>query len=170
MRDPARGQHLSDEAVAACADNVLSGGARQRAERHVAACPDCAYAVAVQRQAVWALRAAPAPALPTGLLDRLRDVPVTTPIERVVPSHVDEHGTAMFATFAAPMAAFVEPQRIPGQVSRWHSRRVRAAAITAASVAVVGAIAGTAVADSHSTGTPNTPAQFVKHQLDSKGP
>ncbi len=101
-------QHLSDEAVAAFADDVLVGHARQRARHHTAVCPECNHAVAVQREAVWALRAAPAPSLPMGLLDRLREVPVTTPI-RSVPTHVDEHGMTMFASFAAPRG--VRPRR-----------------------------------------------------------
>ena len=78
-----REQHLSDEAIAAFADDVLPKHARERARRHTAACPECNYAVAVQREAVWALRAAPAPSLPIGLLDRLREVPATTPIRHV---------------------------------------------------------------------------------------
>jgi anti-sigma factor RsiW len=101
-------QHLSDEAVAAFADGVLSGFAHDRASRHVANCAECAYAVAVQREAIWALRAAAPPALPSGLLDRLRAVPMTTPI-RSVPAAVDRDGRPGFATFM-PMAAaaFVE--------------------------------------------------------------
>jgi anti-sigma factor RsiW len=71
-------QHLSDEALAAYADGVLGNGARMRASRHVADCPECALAVAEQRAAVWALRAAPAPSLPIGLMDRLRELPSTT--------------------------------------------------------------------------------------------
>lgn len=140
MRDLAREQHLSDEAIAAFADDVLTGHARQRARRHTAQCAECNHAVAVQREAVWALRAAPAPALPSGLLDRLREVPATTPI-RQVPTHVDEHGNTMFASFAAPAAAFVpvQPQ---------HQRRVRPVVLAVASVAVLGALAGTAAADS----------------------
>jgi anti-sigma factor RsiW len=67
-------EHLSDEAVAAFADGALADGARARAARHVAECAECAHAVAVQREAVWALRAAPAPALPGDLLERLRAV------------------------------------------------------------------------------------------------
>jgi hypothetical protein len=136
-------QHLSDEAVAAFADDVLAGHARQRARHHTAVCPECNHAVAVQREAVWALRAAPAPSLPMGLLDRLRDVPVTTPIHNV-PTHVDEHGMTMFASFAAPAAAFVPAAAAP-------SRRGRSVALAVASVAVLGALAGTAAADSSSS-------------------
>jgi len=72
--------HLSDEAAAAFADDVLSSGAHARAARHLAECPECAHSVAEQRAAVWALRAAPAPSLPCGLLDRLRELPSTTAI------------------------------------------------------------------------------------------
>lgn len=125
-------QHLSDEAVAAFADGVLSGHARERAARHAARCPECAHAVAVQREAVWALRSAPAPSLPTGLVDRLRAVPVTTPVTSV-PSAVDDHGSALFSTFA-PMAAFVPAQRAP----RTENHRLRPIVLTAAAVAAAG--------------------------------
>ena len=136
-----REQHLSDEAVAAFADDVLTGLARERARRHTAGCPECNHAVAVQREAVWALRAAPAPSLPIGLLDRLRDVPATTPI-RHVPTHVDEHGTTMFATIAAP-AAFVAHQPAP----RGLMRRGRGVTLAVASAAVFGVLATSASAD-----------------------
>ena len=100
--------HLSDEAIAAFADGVLRGSARERAGRHLSSCAECAYAVAVQREAVWALRAAPAPPLPTHLIDRLRSVPVTTPIENI-PAAMGPDGSAMFGTFGA--AAFVAPAK-----------------------------------------------------------
>jgi anti-sigma factor RsiW len=143
-----REQHLSDEAIAAFADDVLPKHARERARRHTATCAECNYAVAVQREAVWALRAAPAPSLPGGLLDRLREVPETTPIQRV-PSTVDEHGNAMFSTVAA--AAFVA-QPAPAK-SRSLMRPV---ALTAASIAAAGAIAAVAVvAESSHHATPS---------------
>jgi len=71
-------QHLSDEAVAAFADGVLSNSAQARASKHLTECAECAHSVAEQRAAMWALRAAPAPSLPGGLLDRLRSLPATT--------------------------------------------------------------------------------------------
>jgi len=159
MLSPHQQQHLSDEAIAAFADDVLTGHARQRARRHTAECPECNHAVAVQREAVWALRAAPAPSLPTGLLDRLRDVPVTTPIQQV-PTHVDEHGTAMFAAFPAAAAAFVAPQSPT-------ARRGRTVALAVASVAVLGALAGTAAADSagNRNAPPRQPAHLVNADL-----
>jgi hypothetical protein len=86
------------------------------------------------------LRAAPAPSLPIGLLDRLREVPATTPI-RQVPTHVDEHGTTMFATIAAP-AAFVPQQRAPHGLMR----RGRGVTLAVASAAVFGVLATSASA------------------------
>jgi anti-sigma factor RsiW len=95
-------QHLSDEAVAAYADGVLGATARLRAERHIASCPDCAYSVAVQREAVFALRGAPAPALPTGLLDRLRAVPTTTVLATTPPLTLSPDGSASFPSYGTP--------------------------------------------------------------------
>ena len=114
-------QHLSDEAIAAFADGVLSGHARDRASRHAGKCPECAHAVAVQREAVWALRAAPAPALPLGLMDRLRSVPATTPIQNV-PAALAPDGSAMFAAFGKMGAAALVPQtplREPRDLRSW---------------------------------------------------
>lgn len=130
-------QHLSDEAIAAFADGVLCGHARERASRHTASCPECAQAVAVQREAVWALRAAPAPALPTGLLDRLRDVPASTPI-RVVPTVLAPDGEPMFAAFGTMASAALVPQSVKPAGPR---SRIRPIAATAMSVAAIGVLA-----------------------------
>ncbi|MCW2494309.1 hypothetical protein [Jatrophihabitans sp.] len=132
-----REQHLSDEAVAAFADGVLRGHARERAQRHTTGCPECAHAVAVQREAVFALRAAPAPALPTALMDRLRQVPITTPLPAITTALADD-GSTMFATFgAATMAAFV-----PTESTHSHSRmrHLRPFVITTAAVAAAGVL------------------------------
>ncbi|MFN2518862.1 MAG: zf-HC2 domain-containing protein [Jatrophihabitantaceae bacterium] len=129
-------QHLSDEAIAAFADGVLSGHARDRASQHAAGCPECSYAVAVQREAVWALRAAPAPALPTGLLDRLRAVPATTPIN-VVPTTIGPDGAAMFAAFGTMTSAALSPTGLG--TTRQH--RINPAVLAAASIAAAGLLA-----------------------------
>jgi len=130
-------QHLSDEAIAAFADGVLSGHARDRATKHSASCPECAHAVAVQREAVWALRAAPAPALPSGLLDRLRSVPSTTPIN-VVPTTIGPDGSAMFAAFGTMTpAALVPPKSDDGRQHRVSPILLAAAAVAAASLFAV---------------------------------
>jgi anti-sigma factor RsiW len=156
-------QHLSDEAVAAFADGALGNGARARAARHVADCPECAHAVAVQREAVWALRAAPAPTLPGGLLERLRAVPTTTPLSGR-PIAVDDDGAAVFPAFGS--AAFVEPLAspvlppVPPPVvpPAPAERRSRPYGLLTAAAAVValGAVGGT-VASTSSAG-PSTPA------------
>jgi hypothetical protein len=129
-------QHLSDEAVAAFADGVLSGHARDRASRHTGECGECARAVRVQREAVFALRAAPAPALPVGLLERLRSVPVTTPI-RSVPTAIAPDGSAMFAAFGTMATAALVP---PSGVMH-RSRRLGPFVLTAAAVAAAGVLA-----------------------------
>lgn len=134
-------QHLSDEAIAACADGVLSGHARDRATKHAGSCPECAHAIAVQREAVWALRAAPAPALPTGLLDRLRALPDTTPIG-TVPATLAPDGSAMFAAFGTMAAAALVPSRPAPSTTPWTRKAapfaLTAAALTAASVVAIG--------------------------------
>ena len=138
-------QHLSDEAVAAFADGVLSGHARDRAARHLSGCPECAHAVAVQREAVWALRAAPAPSLPVGLVDRLRSVPITTPVTNI-PSAFDEHGSALLSTFMPMSAAALVPSRPSGGAGvasavRTEAHRLRPIAVTAMAVAAAGLLA-----------------------------
>lgn len=129
-------QHLSDEAVAAFADGVLSGHARDRASKHSAGCPECAYAVAIQREAVWALRAAPAPPLPSGLLDKLRSVPTTTPIN-VVPTAIGPDGSAMFAAFGTMTPAALVPPKKDGRHHRVSPVLLAAASVVAVSLLAV---------------------------------
>jgi anti-sigma factor RsiW len=135
-------QHLSDEAIAAFADGVLSSHARERAARHAAGCAECAHAVTVQREAVWALRAAPAPALPLGLMDRLRSVPVTTPMARptsTIPSAMSADGSALFSAFGSMATAALVPNRPSASANTTH--RMRPIVMTAAAVAFAGALA-----------------------------
>jgi Putative zinc-finger len=99
-------QHLSDEAVAAFADGVLGGSARERARKHVEECAECRTAVRVQREAALALRAAPPPSLPTDLMSRLRSLPQTTPVS-TLPTAIAPDGSTVLATrLMAPMSAF----------------------------------------------------------------
>jgi anti-sigma factor RsiW len=136
-------QHLSDEAVAAFADGVLRGHARERATRHINDCPECRRAVQVQREAAWALRSAVAPALPNGLLDRLRVLPVTTPVTPL-PTATAPDGTTMLSVFA-PVAALVPPAAPPAPTAA-KAHRVRPFVITAAAVALAGALTSGSVA------------------------
>jgi len=163
-------QHLSDEAVAAFADGVLAGLARDRATKHSARCAECAYAVAVQREAVWALRAAPAPPLPSGLLDRLRSVPTTTPIN-VVPTAVGPDGLAVFAAFGTRTPAAVVPPKRDERHHRVSPVLLAAAAMAAASLFAVGSTGQTSAQNwkpmESGPGT-ITPVGFV--QIDTSGP
>ncbi|HZC71177.1 MAG TPA: hypothetical protein VE442_10820 [Jatrophihabitans sp.] len=153
-------QHLSDEAVAAFADGVLSGHARDRAVRHVNACAECREAVRVQREAAWALRSAERPQLPGDLLDRLRTVPMTTPIT-TLPTAVAPDGTTMLST-VAPVAALV-----PDQPRRSH--RGRPYITTAAIVALAGALAAGSVAHHSSSPQPGT-GRVIGHTTPRSGP
>jgi hypothetical protein len=69
--------HLAGEAVAAYVDDALSPTAHDRAERHLYACAECRTVVDAQREAKVLLAAALDPAMPSSLLTRLRDIPMT---------------------------------------------------------------------------------------------
>jgi anti-sigma factor RsiW len=93
--------HLSEDAVAAFADGVLAAAAAMRAERHCAECSECAEAVRGQREMAMMLRATTAPALPSGLMDRLAGVPMSTPLPPPMsglPTVLGADGVPMFAT------------------------------------------------------------------------
>lgn len=157
-------QHLSDEAVAAYADGVLGSTARARADRHLGECAECRYAVAVQREATWALRAAPAPSLPTGLLDRLRAVPATTPLEGPFggpPLAIGADGTAAFATFPTPpqadTAQMSEPTAPAARTGALLRRRGALTLLTAAAAVTVGAVSAVAAGTSSGAQQPFTP-------------
>jgi anti-sigma factor RsiW len=97
--------HLSDEAVAAFADGVLSDTARQRAQSHMAGCTECSDAVYGQRAARAALRSALRPRLPDGLFERLRELPITAELPFIkCPAALSAEGQPLFAT-----AGRVEP-------------------------------------------------------------
>ena len=171
-------QHLSDEAVAACADGVLTGLAKTRAERHCAGCAECADAVRGQREAVLALRTAPAPELPGGLLDRLRGLPQVTPIA-TPPTVVMPDGTPMLSTTGLPgtVAAFVPPQRDSTPRERTAHRvspLVTSFAAGAAAVVLVGAVAAGATSGDPTAGTTERDdapqrATTVQHRVPAGG-
>lgn len=163
--------HLSDEAVAAFADGVLGGAARARAERHTGECAECAYAVAVQREAVWALRAAPAPSLPTGLLDRLRSVPSDTPIT-TQPAALAPDGSPVFPAFGT-MAALVPAERTAHRDHRLRPFVMGAAVLAAAGAVVVGAAgaaAGQHRAPSGGQPAPGTTGSLVRYEAPAGTP
>ena len=157
-------QHLSDEAVAAYADGVLGRTARLRAERHLAECPECAYAVSVQREAVFALRDAPLPALPSGLLDRLRAVPVTTVLTST-PLALSPDGSAAFPAHgtsiaprddAATMSA--HPMGLTPSIAPRSRRYARFGSVGMATVVAVAAVTVLTAGLRASDGTGTSPA------------
>ena len=166
-------QHLSDEAVAAYADGVLGRTARMRAERHLAECPECAYAVSIQREAVFALRGAPPPALPSGLLDRLRAVPVTT-ILTSPPLALSPDGSAAFPAHgtsvadpddAATMSA--HPMGLTPSIAPRSRRYARFGTVGMATVVAVAAVAVlTAGLRASEGGTSTSPAGPAPAEVD----
>lgn len=157
-------QHLSDEAVAAYADGVLGRTGRLRAERHLAECPECAYAVSVQREAVFALRDAPLPALPSGLLDRLRAVPATTVLTST-PLALSPDGSAAFPAYgtsiaprddAATMSA--HPVGLTPSIAPRSRRYARFGSVGMATVVAVAAVTVLTAGLRASDGTGTSPA------------
>ena len=157
-------QHLSDEAVAAYADGVLGRTARLRAERHLAECPECAYAVSVQREAVFALRDAPLPALPSGLLERLRAVPATT-VLKSPPLALSPDGSAAFPAHgtsiaprddAATMSA--HPVGLTPSIAPRSRRYARFGSVGMATVVAVAAVTVLTAGLRASDGTGTSPA------------
>ncbi|MEP6851869.1 MAG: hypothetical protein ABJA87_04330 [bacterium] len=156
--------HLSDEAVAAFADNVLRDGARYRAQQHIGECAECRSAVADQRQARSLLRSAPLPALPGDLLERLRTVPVSAPLPSGPPvvSALSADGQPLFAAFgtgrdtgpapssAASPAVSAPASTVPGAPPAdrsWahrHHLPTLGLGVVAAATVMVGALATTA--------------------------
>lgn len=91
--------HLSEDAVAAFADGVLTPAATARAQRHCAECSECADAVRGQREAAMMLRTSAAPALPSGLLDRLAGLPMSAslpPPRSGLPTMLGSDGIPVF--------------------------------------------------------------------------
>jgi hypothetical protein len=93
--------HLSEDAVAAFADGMLSPSAAARAARHCADCAECAEAVQVQRDAASILRSAALPSVPSSLLHRLSAVPMSAPIPPPfggLPTVIGSDGQPVFLT------------------------------------------------------------------------
>ncbi|HEU5267338.1 MAG TPA: zf-HC2 domain-containing protein [Jatrophihabitans sp.] len=158
---------MSDEAVAAYADGVLSGHARDRAAKHVEACAECRTAVRGQREAALALRAAPAPALPTDLLARLRSLPNTTPLTTLPTAIAPDGSTVLSTRLIAPMSGLVPAQK--PESSRRIKPIVTAVAVAAlAGVLSAGSVASHAVSPS-STGTGHVTPQHNSGVVEQPG-
>jgi hypothetical protein len=146
--------HLSEDAVAAFADGVLSPSAAARAQRHCRECGECADAVRGQRETAMTLRTAAAPALPSGLLDRLAGLPMSAslpPPRGGLPTAVGADGVPVFITNSAreqPAEQPAEPPAEPGPPDRSaqssastgvHRRGVLPMSVLASAAAVVAA-------------------------------
>lgn len=163
--------HLTLDAVVAYADGEMPMVSYQRAAAHVARCPQCEAEVRAQTVARSWLRSAQAPAMPTGLLDSLRSIPVALPAaDSAGPGGAagpgDSAGQGGVADRPRP-AGFGRPGT-PHQRNPHRSRRFRflgAGALVAG--LTVGALVGAEVAtepDSH----PDSP--LVAHVSPLGGP
>ncbi|MDQ1732990.1 MAG: hypothetical protein QOK10_3149 [Pseudonocardiales bacterium] len=145
--------HLSEDAVAAFADGVLSASAAARARRHCQECAECAEAVRGQRETAMMLRSTMAPSLPSGLLDRLACLPMSTPLpppSSGLPTAIGADGVPVFVAFqhsspdepAGPEVAEQDENR-HSMASRhgWHAprRAVLPMGLLASAAAVVAA-------------------------------
>ncbi len=137
--------HLSEDAVAAFADGVLSASAASRATRHCAECAECAGAVRIQREAAMLLRTAQAPALPSGLLDRLAGLPMSTPLPPPcsgLPTVLGADGTPVFVAHDVHQARLATPGSDDGPATEArpaHRRGALPVTVLASAAAVVAA-------------------------------
>ncbi|MCW2525463.1 MAG: hypothetical protein JWM76_323 [Pseudonocardiales bacterium] len=166
--------HLSDEAVAAFADGVLTGGPRSRAQQHLNECADCAGAIREQQQARLTLRSAAAPMVPGSLLARLRELPASTPLAgQPVAAVMSAEGYPSFAAFdsrrhqtaqASPLSPAVRPPVLTTATDvrptlthpATHRRLVPGFGVSAAAAAavIVGVLASTAATAGGATPAP----------------
>jgi hypothetical protein len=147
--------HLSEDAVAAFADGVLSASAAARARRHCAECAECAEAVRAQREAALLLRTAGSPTAPAALMSRLAGLPMSTPLPPPrggLPTVLGADGVPMFIahdprnahhdpranrmTAEQHPAGTAQPRPVPGH---GHRRVLLAGGILASAAAVVAA-------------------------------
>jgi anti-sigma factor RsiW len=164
--------HLSDEAVAAFADGVLSGGPRSRAQQHLSECADCASAIREQQQARLTLRSAAAPMVPGSLLARLRELPTSTPLGGQPATVMSAEGYPEFAAFdsrrpavpASPLTPAARPpalrtatEPVPAQTHPAANRRLVpgfGVSAAAAAAVIVGVLASTAATAGGAQPTP----------------
>ena len=179
-RSPSRASlpHLSDEAVAAFADGVLPPGPFGRAQKHLVECVGCTQAVRDQQAARVLLRAAAIPAAPGALLDRLRQLPTTSPLGAAVGGGqgseltcgMSVDGQPVFAAFhtrerqtmtSSIATAALAPE--PARAARSHRQPhlpVLGVSAAAAVTVIVGVLAGTA-ASAGGTAAPDQRPAFV---------
>lgn len=136
--------HLSEDAVAAFADGVLSANATARARKHCAECVECADAVRGQREAAMLLRTASVPSLPAGLLDRLAGLPMSAqlpPPLSGLPTTLDANGVPVFVAYQPDKPAEPADRSAlePATARPAHRRVLLPVSILASAAAVVAA-------------------------------
>lgn len=150
--------HLTMDAVVAYADGEMSMVSYQRAAAHVARCSQCEAEVRAQTVARSWLRSAQAPAMPTGLMDALRSIPVALP-----GPDPDGHGGAPDRTHATELGRHATHQRNAHRNRRF--RFLGAGALVAG--LTVGALIGAEPA-TEPDGHPDSPQ--VAHESPLGGP
>ncbi|HEU5270744.1 MAG TPA: hypothetical protein VFU36_12530 [Jatrophihabitans sp.] len=165
--------HLSEDAVAAFADGVLSAPAADRARRHCAECAECAEAVRAQREAALLLRTASNPSAPADLLNRLASVPMSTPLPPPrggLPTVLGADGQPMFVAYDRRNAGRpnlpgpAQPgQRNTSAAPHGHRRMLLPVGILASAAAVVAA--GAIGSQLNSAPQPADPQPALVHQL-----
>jgi anti-sigma factor RsiW len=129
--------HLSEDALAAYVDGILSRSADGRAAKHLRSCAECRAAVDAEREAKALLGATPDPGLPAGLLAKLLDVPMTADLgggDRVLAIDGDRLGWSTGSTSSdtrvverrATAPARPRPQARPAGAPRPAGRSTRA--------------------------------------------
>ncbi|HEX2904770.1 MAG TPA: hypothetical protein VHO01_15060 [Jatrophihabitans sp.] len=156
--------HLSEDAVAAFADGVLSDAATVRARKHCIECAECADAVRVQRETAMMLRCSSSPSAPAGLIDRLTHLPQSAPIpppNSGLPTALGADGIPVFVAHNPPARKRPEPPE-PGKAEdrHFHPRRALLPVgilASAAAVVAAGTLGGNATA-APQPGEPQQPA------------
>ncbi|HEY0400633.1 MAG TPA: zf-HC2 domain-containing protein, partial [Blastococcus sp.] len=126
--------HLAQEAIAALVDGELSGGAANRAARHLTGCLQCRMAVAAQREAKEALHRSADVAVPGDLLSRLRAIPFTADVPsgsafgNLSAGGGQLTGTDGRGSWTVPLAPVASAPQRPGQ-ARWLRRGLAGALV-----------------------------------------
>jgi hypothetical protein len=139
--------HLSEDAVAAFADGVLSSSAAARAQRHCTECRECAQAVRVQRETALMLRTSSSPSLPAGLMDRLAGLPMSAPLPPPrggLPTALGSDGVPVFVTHrSAPPTGEAAGEAHRGQFHAYRRALLPVGILASAAVVVAAGALGT---------------------------
>lgn len=150
--------HLSEDAVAAFADGVLSDTAAARARKHCSECAECAQAVRVQRETALMLRTASNPTMPAGLMDRLTHLPMSAPMpppNSGLPTVLGADGVPMFVAHNPPPRKRPDEDKPEDKPTGHHRRALLPVGILASAAAVVAA--GTLGGNASTLPQPNEP-------------